>query len=154
MATLTHSRLRQDMASISQPNIFGCILFNENCGILIKISLKYVCKGPVYNNPALVQIMGWRRKGDRPFWTNDGLVWWRTYASLGLNICCCNSVKKSFVTWDMTRSFGYQCVNCAVKCQERLVKVMGIILFKVVNYVTIAMQYFVCRINLMWLLSC
>ena len=30
------------------------------------MSLKYVRKGPIYNNPALVQIMAWRRTGDRP----------------------------------------------------------------------------------------
>ena len=29
------------------------------------ISLKYVRKGPIYNNPALVQIMVWRRIGDK-----------------------------------------------------------------------------------------
>ena len=33
---------------------------------LIKFSLKYVCKGPIDNNPALVQIMAWRRSGDKP----------------------------------------------------------------------------------------
>ena len=37
---------------------------NENCCILIKISLKYVRKGPIYNNPVLVQIMAWRQTGD------------------------------------------------------------------------------------------
>ena len=46
-------------------NYFTCILFNENCCILIKFSLKYVRKGPDDNNPALVQIMAWRRSGDK-----------------------------------------------------------------------------------------
>ena len=32
-----------------------------------KISLKFVCKGPIDNNPALVQKMAWRRPGDKPF---------------------------------------------------------------------------------------
>ena len=32
---------------------------------LIKISLKFVPKGPIYNNPAMVQIMAWRRPGDK-----------------------------------------------------------------------------------------
>ena len=48
-------------------DIFMCILFNENCCILIKFSLKYVPKGPIDNNPTLVQIMAWRRSGDKPF---------------------------------------------------------------------------------------
>ena len=47
-------------------NIFKCIFFNENCCVLIKMSLKYICKGPIDNNPSLVQIMAWRRTGDKP----------------------------------------------------------------------------------------
>ena len=47
-------------------DIFTCIFFNENCCILIKFSLKYVNKGPIDNNTALVQIMAWRRSGDKP----------------------------------------------------------------------------------------
>ena len=34
--------------------------------ISIKISLKFVPKGPINNIPALVQIMAWRRPGDKP----------------------------------------------------------------------------------------
>ena len=47
-------------------NIFKCIFFNENVWISIKISLKCVPKGPINNIPALVQIMAWRRPGDKP----------------------------------------------------------------------------------------
>ena len=32
----------------------------------IKFSLKFVPKGPINNIPALVQIMAWRRPGDKP----------------------------------------------------------------------------------------
>ena len=39
---------------------------NENIWISIKISLKFVPKGPINNIPALVQIMAWRRTGDKP----------------------------------------------------------------------------------------
>ena len=55
--------------------IFKCIFLNENVWILIKISLKYVPKGPINNIPALVQIMAWRRPGNKPLhyiWANDG----------------------------------------------------------------------------------
>ena len=45
---------------------FKRIFLNENVGISIKISLKFVPKGPINNIPALVQIMGWRRPGDKP----------------------------------------------------------------------------------------
>ena len=47
-------------------DIFKCIFFNENVWIPIKISLKFVSKRPINNNPALVQIMAWRRPGDKP----------------------------------------------------------------------------------------
>ena len=45
---------------------FKRIFLNENVRISIKISLKFVPKGPIINNPALVQIMAWRRPGDKP----------------------------------------------------------------------------------------
>ena len=45
---------------------FKRIFLNENVRILIKISLKFVTKGPIINIPALVQIMAWRRSGDKP----------------------------------------------------------------------------------------
>ena len=45
---------------------FKHIFLNENVRISIKISLKFVPKGPFNNNSALVQIMAWRRPGDKP----------------------------------------------------------------------------------------
>ena len=45
---------------------FKRIFLNENVRISIKISLKFVPKDPINNNPALVQIMAWRRSGDKP----------------------------------------------------------------------------------------
>ena len=45
---------------------FKRIFLDENIRISIKISLKFVPKGPINNNPALVQIMAWRRPGDKP----------------------------------------------------------------------------------------
>ena len=47
-------------------DIFKCIFLNENVWIPIKVSLKFVPKGPINNIPALVQIMAWRRPGDKP----------------------------------------------------------------------------------------
>ena len=43
-----------------------CIFLNENVWIPIKTSLKFVPKGPINIIPALVQIMAWRRPGDKP----------------------------------------------------------------------------------------
>ena len=45
---------------------FKCKFFKENCCILIKVSLKCVRKGSLYNNSALVHIMAWRQTGDKP----------------------------------------------------------------------------------------
>ena len=42
-------------------DIFNCIFMNELFGISVRISLKFVHKGPNDNIPALVQIMAWRR---------------------------------------------------------------------------------------------
>ena len=47
-------------------DVFKCIFLNGNLWISIKISLKFVPKGPINNIPALVQIMVWRRTGDKP----------------------------------------------------------------------------------------
>ena len=46
--------------------IFKRIFLNGNVLISIKISLKFVPMGPINNIPALVQIMAWRRPGDKP----------------------------------------------------------------------------------------
>ena len=45
---------------------FKHIFLNENVRISIRISLKFVPKGPINNIPAMVQIMAWRRPGDKP----------------------------------------------------------------------------------------
>ena len=45
---------------------FKRIFLNKNVRISIKVSLKFVPKCPINNIPALVQIMAWRRPGDKP----------------------------------------------------------------------------------------
>ena len=47
-------------------DILKCIFLNENTWISIKISLKFVPRGPINKLPALVRIMAWRRSGDKP----------------------------------------------------------------------------------------
>ena len=46
-------------------DIFKRIFLKENVWIPIMISLKFVPKGPINNIPALVQVMAWRRPGDK-----------------------------------------------------------------------------------------
>ena len=45
---------------------FKRIFINEHVRISINISLKFAPKGLINNIPALVQIMAWRRPGDKP----------------------------------------------------------------------------------------
>ena len=45
-------------------DIFKCIFLTQNVWILIEISRKFVTKCAIYNIPATVQIMVWRRPGD------------------------------------------------------------------------------------------
>ena len=65
--------------------IFKCIFLNENVWIVLKISLKFVPKVRINNIPALVQMMAWRRPGDKPLSEQWWSVYWRIYASLSLN---------------------------------------------------------------------
>ena len=65
VGSLNTLRPRQDGRRFAD-DTFKHIFLNENVRILIKISLKLVPKCPINNIPALVQIMDWRRSGDKP----------------------------------------------------------------------------------------
>ena len=66
-------------------DIFKCIFQNENEWVSLRISLKFVPKVRINNIPSLVQVMAWRRPGDKPYLNQCWLDHWRIYASLGLN---------------------------------------------------------------------
>ena len=53
------------MAAVLTDDIFICIFLNENDNIPIEISLKLVPRGPINNKSAFVQVMAWRRTGDK-----------------------------------------------------------------------------------------
>ena len=62
---LTH--LHDDkMALIVSGDIFETHFLEGNVSILIQISLKFVPRGQIDNKSALVQVMVWRRTGDKP----------------------------------------------------------------------------------------
>ena len=63
--TVNTLRPRQDGRRFTD-DTFERIFLNENFIVLIKISLKFVAFGTIDNIPALVQIMAWRRPGDKP----------------------------------------------------------------------------------------
>ena len=54
------------MAANLADDICKCIYLNENGRIPIQISLKFVFRSQINNKPALVQVMAWRRTGDKP----------------------------------------------------------------------------------------
>ena len=49
-------------------DIFKRIFLNENVRISINISLNFVPYGPIDYKSALVQIMAWRRAGNKPLY--------------------------------------------------------------------------------------
>ena len=53
------------MVTILADDIFNYIFFNENGRIPIQNSLKYVLRSPIDNKSSLVQVMAWRRTGDK-----------------------------------------------------------------------------------------
>ena len=53
------------MAAILQDDNFKCIFLNENDRVPNPISLK-IPRSPIDNKLALVQVMVWRRTGDKP----------------------------------------------------------------------------------------
>ena len=62
---ITHPPLHKMAANFADDN-FRCIFVNGKFLILVKISQKFVSKGPIDNSPALVHIMAWHRIGDKP----------------------------------------------------------------------------------------
>ena len=62
-----NQRVFNTLRSRQMDAISETILFiNEKFRISNRMSLKFVHKGPIDNIPALVQIMLWRRPGDKP----------------------------------------------------------------------------------------
>ena len=58
--------------------IFRCICVTEKFWIFIKISLNFVPEGLIDSNQALVEIMAWRRIGDKPL--SEPMLTWFTDA--------------------------------------------------------------------------
>ena len=88
-------------------DILKCIFLNENVWVSIKISLKFVPKGPINNIPALVQIMASCRPGDKPL---SGPV---VVSSL-THICV---TRPQWVNnWQVIREPVYVCLWSGTKC--------------------------------------
>ena len=86
---------------------FKRIFLNGNVRISIKISLNFVPKWPIINIPALVQIMAWRRPGDKSL--SEAMV-----VSLLTHICVTRpqwvnviDSLSSWYTWTIFHSVGH-----------------------------------------------
>ena len=84
------STLRPRQNGRKFPDIFKCIFFNIY-EISIRVSLKFVPKGQINNITTLVQVMAWRRPGDKPL--SETMM-----VSLLTHIC------------DTQRWFKFQCI--------------------------------------------
>ena len=74
---LTHLPLDK-MAAFLQMIFSDAFSWMENFCISFKISLKFVPKGPIDNNPAMVQIMAWGQIGDKLL--SEPMLTWFTAA--------------------------------------------------------------------------
>ena len=110
-ASVNSLRPRQNRRHFADA-IFKCTFLNENVWILIKISLKFVPKGPINNTPSLVQIMAWCRPGDKPLYEP-------MMARLPMLICVTQSVKSKyintfefeFMTWCFSLNYNRHHIN-------------------------------------------
>ena len=75
-------------------DVFKYNFLNENVWIPIKLSMKILPKGPINNIPTMVQIMAWRRPGDKPL--SEPMM-----VSLPTHICVARPqwVKEMFLLW-------------------------------------------------------
>ena len=74
-SALTHQPLEKNGRHFAE-HIFKCIFLNDKVCILIKISLEFIPKGPIDNNPA----SGWGRIGDKP--SSQPMPIWFTDANM------------------------------------------------------------------------
>ena len=91
LLSLTHWD-RDRMAAILQTMFSNAFSWMK---MLLNISLKFVPNGPVNNIPSLVQVMAWRRPGDKPL-SEPMMVSLLTHRSVTrpqwVNICYCSSL--------------------------------------------------------------
>ena len=90
---------------------FKRIFLSENVGIAIKISLKYVLYCPINNMSALVQVMAWRRPGDKPL-TEPMVV------RLLTHICVTRPQWVKEGKWFISLAKDYEIIfSCIVRCK-------------------------------------
>ena len=108
---------------------FKYVFFNENARISLKISMKFVPKVRINNIPALVQIMAWRRPGDKPLsepmmvslLTHISVTrpqWVKSLSNLCHIIQSLHLVDRHISWSDLIRKIGYQKGSSAVAVKK------------------------------------
>ena len=90
-------------AETKRPRFADDIFLSENVWILIKISLKFVPRGPINNIPSLIQVMAWRWLGNKPL--SETMMF-----NLPTHICVTRPQWVKLVNW----WFRYWLVICLV----------------------------------------
>ena len=121
-------------------DIFKCIFLNENVWISIRISLKFVPKGPINNIPVLVQIMAWRWSGDKPLSepmmvslltricvTRPQWVNWANTALFSIGFSATNFIDiEKYRLKNFDHMYRPQCVNVTVFCVRNFVSFISL----------------------------
>ena len=118
----THVLRSEQIWALTADDTFECIFLNDNVRISIRISLKFVLYGPIYYIPALVQIMAWRRPGDKPL-SEPMMVWLPTHICVTRPQYCPVSVGisrfqhqqthvlRSEQIWALTADDTFECIS-------------------------------------------
>ena len=118
------------MAIISQINIFKCILYSEKVLIPIKILLQFVSKSNwQYASISLDNGLAAKRQ-KAIIWSNGGVVYWRIYASLGLN----ELLQKRLNSSVLAVKLGLLCIKSLIHVNSLPVRVSQVHMFRVINY--------------------
>ena len=84
-------------------DIFKCIFLNKKVWIFVTISLKFIPKSSINNEYMSIGLDNGLTPIRRPtiIWTNDSLICWSLYASLGLNkLRTTSNWKEGIMLWD------------------------------------------------------
>ena len=104
-------------------DVFKCNVLNENVWIPIKISLKFVPDVRNNNIPSAVQMMAWRRTGDKPLFEP-------MMVSLPTHICVTRPQWINLITTDHFKNLRHdETVTRLSKCLQNVVKIKEIIQF-------------------------
>ena len=118
-------------------DIFKCIFFNEIFLFPIKISLKFVPRSLINNIPALVQIMAWRRPGDKPL--SEPMM-----VNLSTHICV---TRPQWVNVTLIKQVKEAYSNCkwlwhpAKSCLKETIPIQFFVFILCMHYINWARQY-------------